>query len=88
MLDEGMISEEGAFLVRVTGKKDGHDLTIDSYVNAPGLTESFEKAKITHESYMTGQSAFLFTKMFVNNKISTKGVFPPEVLAAKERLSF
>ncbi len=88
VLDEGMISEEGAFLVRVTGKKDGHDLTIDSYVNAPGLTESFEKAKITHESYMTGQSAFLFTKMFVNNKISTKGVFPPEVLAAEERAFF
>lgn len=34
---------------------------------------------------MTGQSAFLFTKMFVNGRISTKGVFPPEVLEAEER---
>lgn len=85
VLEEGMITEEGAFLVRVKGKKDGKDLTIDSYVNAPGLTEAFEKAQITHESYMTGQSAFLFTKMFVNGRISTKGVFPPEVLEAEER---
>lgn len=85
VIDEGMISEEGAFLIRVKGKKDGNDLTIDSYVNAPGLTEAFERAQITHESYMTGQCAFLFTKMFVNGKISTKGVFPPEVLEAEER---
>jgi len=44
------------------------------------LTESFEKYGITHESFLTGQSAFLFTKLFVNNKISETGVFPPEVL--------
>lgn len=85
VLDEGMIMEEGAFLIRVKGKKEGKDLTVDSYVNAPGLTEAFEKAQITHESYLTGQSAFLFTKMFVQGKITTKGVFPPEVLEAEER---
>ncbi len=85
VLDEGMISEEGAFLVRVAGKRDGKNLTIDSYVNAPGLTESFQRARITHESYMTGQAAFLFTKMFVRGKIVAKGVFPPEVLGAEER---
>ncbi len=85
VLEEGMISEEGAFLVRVKGKKDGKELTIDSYINAPGLTEAFGKAQITHESYLTGQAAFLFTKMFVNGKIFTKGVFPPEVLEKDER---
>lgn len=85
VLDEGMVSEEGAFLVRVDGVKDGRKIRIDSYALAPGLTESFEKAQITHESYLTGQSAFLFTKMFVNGVIETRGAFPPEVLGSKER---
>ena len=67
-------------MVRVRGSKNGKPLCVDSYINAPGLTESFEKYGITHESFITGQSAFLFTKLFVNNKISEKGVFSPEVL--------
>ena len=77
--------EEGAFLVRVDGKKGGEDLRIDSYVNAPGLRESFAKAGISHESYYTGQGASLFTKMLVNGKIDLKGVFPPEALGADAR---
>ena len=88
VLDEGMVSEEGAFLVRVDGKIKGKKTRIDSYVMAPGLTESFEKAAITHESYLTGQSAFMFTKMFVNGVIKTTGVFPPEVLESAERKYF
>jgi len=79
-LSQGMALEEGAAMVRVRGSKNGKHLCIDSYINAPGLTESFEKYGITHESFITGQSAFLFTKLFVNDKISKKGVFPPEVL--------
>jgi saccharopine dehydrogenase-like NADP-dependent oxidoreductase len=85
VLDEGMVSEDGVFLVRVTGKKDGKVNQIDLYCYAPGLTDSFEKAGITHESYFTGQAAFLFTKMFVNDVITTKGCFPPECLEEKER---
>jgi len=85
VLDEGLEMEEGAFLVRVDGKKDGEDLRIDSYVNAPGLRESFAKAGISHESYYTGQGASLFTKMLVNGKIDLKGVFPPEALGADAR---
>jgi saccharopine dehydrogenase-like NADP-dependent oxidoreductase len=85
VLDEGMISEDGVFLVRVIGKKDGRTVKIELYCLAPGLTEAFEKAGITHESYFTGQAAFLFTKMFVNDVIETKGCFPPECLEDKER---
>jgi len=88
VLDEGMVSEEGAFLVRVDGEINGKKTRIDSYVMAPGLTESFEKSAITHESYLTGQSAFMFTKMFVNGVIKTTGVFPPEVLETEERKYF
>ena len=85
VLDEGMVSEDGVFLVRVSGKKEGRSTLVDLYCYAPGLTESFEKAGITHESYFTGQAAFLFTKMFVNDIITTKGCFPPECLEDRER---
>lgn len=88
VLDEGLVSDEGAFLVRVDGIKDGKKVRIDSYVMAPGLVDSFAKAQITHESFLTGQSAFLFTKMFVNGVIETRGVFPPEVLGTQERRYF
>jgi saccharopine dehydrogenase (NAD+, L-lysine-forming) len=84
-LSQGMEMEEGAAMVRVQGSKGGKPLCIDSYINAPGLTESFEKYGITHESFLTGQSAFLFTKLFVNDKILEKGVFPPEVLGQETR---
>ncbi|HEY5658249.1 MAG TPA: saccharopine dehydrogenase NADP-binding domain-containing protein [Myxococcota bacterium] len=85
VLAEGMELEEGAFLVRVDGEKDGQRFRIDSYVNVPNLHQSFEKAGITHESYYTGQGAFLFTKMFVHGKVSLTGVFPPEALDAEAR---
>jgi saccharopine dehydrogenase-like NADP-dependent oxidoreductase len=85
VLDEGMELEEGAFLVRVDGAKGGDPLRVECYVNAPGLTESFRKAGITHESYYTGQGAFLFTKMFVNGKLDLTGVFPPEAFEAEAR---
>lgn len=84
-LSEGMELEEGAALVRVQGKKYSKSLRIDSYINAPGLTESFEKYGITHESFLTGQSAFLFTKLFIHDKVNERGVFPPEVLGQETR---
>jgi saccharopine dehydrogenase-like NADP-dependent oxidoreductase len=79
-LSEGMSQEEGATLVRVDGTKGGKAVRIDSYVNAPGLTEAFEKHGITHETFLTGQSAFAFSKLFVDGRIRQKGVFPPELL--------
>jgi len=88
VIDEGLELEEGAFLVRVEGEKGGEDLRIDSYVNVPGLRESFEKAGVSHESYFTGGGASLFTKMFVNGRIDRKGVFPPEALGADARAYF
>ncbi len=85
VLEEGMISEEGAFLVRVDGQSEGRETRVDAYFIAPGLQESFELAGVTHETYGTGQCAFLFTKMFVNGKVKAKGVFPPEALDEEER---
>ena len=88
VLDGGMILEEAAFVVRVKGHKDGKSVGIESYVNAPGLTESFRLAQMSHESYYTGQSASLFTKMLVNDVVTRAGVFPPELLEEKERNYF
>ena len=85
ILDEGLDSEEGAFLVRVDGVKDEKQIRIDNYVNAPGVYEAFERAGLTAETYLTGQCGALFTKMFVNDKIHQKGMFPPEVFESAQR---
>ncbi len=84
-LSEGMAQEEGATLVRVDGTRRGKRVRIDSYVNTPGLTEAFEKYGITHETFLTGQSAFAFSKLFIEGKITRKGVFPPELLEQEIR---
>ncbi len=85
ILAEGLEAEEGAFLIRVDGQKDGKPIRIDNYVNAPGVAEAFEKAGLTAETYLTGQCGALFTKMFVNGMIHQKGLFPPEVFDDDQR---
>jgi saccharopine dehydrogenase-like NADP-dependent oxidoreductase len=88
VIDEGLELEEGVMLVRVDGLKDGEKVRIDTYVNTPGLLESFAKARISHEAYFTGQCGWLFTKMLIKGEVSQKGVFPPEALEAKSRAYF
>ena len=88
IIDEGLITEEGAFQVLVTGTKDGKPLTITTYVNAPGLIEAYERSGISHEAYLTGQSAFIFTKMLVNDAVSQTGLIAPEVLDSDSRQFF
>jgi len=87
-LSEGMAQEEGATLVRVDGTVGGKKVRIDSYVNAPGLTEAFAEHGITHETFLTGQSAFAFSKLFVDGRITRKGVFPPELLDRETRYRY
>jgi saccharopine dehydrogenase (NAD+, L-lysine-forming) len=87
-IDSGLEQEEGAMLIRVDGTRDGEKVRVDSYVNTPGLIESFEKARISHEAYFTGQCGWLFTKMLIKGEVTQKGVFPPEVLAAEPRAYF
>jgi len=80
VIDEGIIQDEGAFLVRVKGKVDGKELQIDSYTNFPGLVEAFARARMTHESYSTGQCAAVFTSLMVDGLCSETGVIVPEQL--------
>ena len=88
IIDGGLETEEGAFQVLVTGMKDGKPLKITCYVNAPGLVEAFEKSGISHEAYLTGQSAFIFTKMMVEDAVPQTGLISPEVLEADARKFF
>lgn len=74
IIDEGLVADGGAFVVEAYGKKDGKDVMVDLHVTAPGLVESYELAKMTGEMYLTGQGAFMFTKLFVNDLIDQKGL--------------
>ena len=85
IIDEGLEMEEGAFLVRVQGRKEGRSVCIDSYMCAPGLVEAFETSRISHESYSTGPCASVFAKMMVNDVFTEKGLFSPEELGAEQR---
>ncbi|MCF8068092.1 MAG: saccharopine dehydrogenase NADP-binding domain-containing protein [Desulfobacterales bacterium] len=80
IIDAGILQEEAAYVVRVEGTKGGKHIRIDNYINGPGLEESFEKTKLSHESYSTGQLAFAFSKLIVDDVVTKKGVFTPEVL--------
>jgi len=85
IIDEGLLLEEGAFLVRVEGDKGDQSVRIDCYVNAPGLVEAFEKSELSHEAYLTGQSAAVFVKMLVDDAFTESGLFVPEQLPADAR---
>ncbi|MBT8366247.1 MAG: saccharopine dehydrogenase NADP-binding domain-containing protein [Deltaproteobacteria bacterium] len=85
IIDEGVIVEEGAFLVRVEGHKDDCPVGMDCYVNAPGLVESFEKSGLSHEAYLTGQCGAVFVKMLVDDAFTEKGLFVPEQFHADAR---
>jgi len=85
ILDEGLVMEEGAFLVRVDGTRDGKRLRSDAYVNAPGLVEAFETSGLSHEAYLTGQCAAVFVRMMVDDAFADKGLFVPEQLPADAR---
>ncbi len=85
IIDQGVISEEGAFLVRVDGHKDDKAIRIDSYAAAPGLVESFEMSGLSHEAYLTGQCAAVFVKMMVADVFANKGLYVPEQFGSDAR---
>lgn len=80
IIDEGIVSDDGCMVVEAYGKKDGKDILVENHVFAPGIVESFEKAKMTGEMYLTGQGGFLFSKMFVNDEFDMKGLITSDML--------
>lgn len=85
IINDGVVAEEAAFLVRVEGYKDENPIQIDSYAMGPGLVEAFETSGLSHEAYLTGQCASVFVKMMVDDAFTEKGVFVPEQLEADAR---
>ena len=85
IINDGVVAEEGAFLVRVEGVKDENVIRIDSYATAPGLVEAFETSGLSHEAYMTGQCASVFVEMMVDDEFSEKGLYVPEQLDSRAR---
>ena len=60
-------------VIEAYGQKDSRDVLVETHVSAPGFVDSFEKAGITAEMYLTGQGGFLFTKLFVNDQLDQTG---------------
>ena len=80
IIDEGLVTDSGCMVIEAYGKKDGKDVMVETHVNAPGFVESYERAGITSEMYLTGQSGYLFTKLFVNDKLEQKGLISSDML--------
>ena len=85
IIDDGVVAEEGAFLVRVEGYRGDNPVRIDSYAMGPGLVEAFETSGLSHEAYLTGQCASVFVKMMVEDVFVPHGLFVPEQLEADAR---
>ena len=80
VIDEGIIQDEGAFLIRLKGHKNGQAMQLDCYTSFPGLKEAFARARMTHESYSTGQCAAVFSSLMVEDLCGETGLLVPEQL--------
>lgn len=83
-IDEGLALDSGCMVIEAYGKKDGKDVLVETHVNAPGFVESFERAKITAEMYLTGQGGYFFSKLFINDKLDQKGVISSDMLTLEQ----
>ena len=84
ILKEGLLSDEGAFVVEAYGMKDGKKVMVDAHISAPGIVECFERSDMTAEMYQTGQCGFLFTKMFIENKYDKPGLISTDMLSDEQ----
>jgi saccharopine dehydrogenase-like NADP-dependent oxidoreductase len=84
IIDEGIVSDTGAFVVEAYGKKNGKNVMVDVHLSAPGLVDAFERSGLTAEMYQTGQGGFLFTKMFVEDKYTQRGLITSDMLTEEQ----
>lgn len=84
-VDEGMALDSGCMVIEAYGRKDEKDVLVEIHVNAPGFVESFERAGMTAEMYLTGQCGYLFTKLFINGFFNgDTGVIGSDMLNDKQ----
>ena len=84
IIDEGLVCDSGCMVIEAYGKKDDKDVLVETHVFAPGLVESYEKAGITAEMYLTGQGGYLFSKLFVNDLFDQKGFISSDMLSMEQ----
>jgi saccharopine dehydrogenase-like NADP-dependent oxidoreductase len=84
ILDEGLISDTGAMVIESVGVKDGKKVMVENYVYSPGCAEAFERSGLTAEMYQTGQSGFLFTKMFLEGRYTQRGLISSDMLTFEQ----
>ena len=89
-LASGVISDaHQTYVVEVVGGKGNSTVTYTYTVTAPSLRQVQETMPgATHESYLTGTSAAVFTEMLGEGRISTKGVIAPECLDREARQDY
>lgn len=84
IIDNGVISEEGVFVVESYGKKNGVDTKVETHVYSPGLIESFERSELTAEMYQTGQCGAIFTMMMLEGSIHQKGLISTDMMTFEQ----
>lgn len=84
IINEGLKKDAGCMVVEAYGKKDGKDTLIETHVFAPGFVESFERAGITAEMYLTGQGGYFFSKLFVNDQLDQVGLISSDMLTEEQ----
>jgi len=84
IIKEGLVTDSGCMVIEAYGRKNGKSIKVESHVLAPGLVESYEKAGITAEMYLTGQGGFLFSKLFVNDKYDQVGLISSDMLSMNQ----
>lgn len=84
IIAEGLVTDSGCMVIQAIGEKDGKLVKVETHVQAPGLVESFQKAGITAEMYLTGQGGFLFSKLFLNDRFDQVGLISPDMLSMEQ----
>ena len=89
-IETGVINDaHQCYVVEVVGNKGDRTVTYTYVVTPPSLRRVQKMMPgATHESFLTGTSAAIFTEILGEGKIDAKGVIVPECLGRKAREAF
>jgi len=88
MIKDGTLIDEVACLaVDIKGEEKGKSVDYTFYTMLTLKEAERRMSGATATSYYTGIGGVVFTELFVEGKINTRGVAPPEVLAREERIA-
>ena len=84
-VDEGMALDSGCMVIEAYGRKGNEGVLVEVSVVAPGFVESFEKAGMTGEMYLTGQGGYLFSRLFIDDVFGDQsGVISSDMLTDEQ----